>query len=38
MSSTARDNGTVQFTLFLVMTLNITIVKSCDSLIVMPVH
>ena len=38
MSTTARDNGTVQFTLFLVMTLNITILNGCDSLIVIPVH
>ena len=31
MSTTVRVNGTVQFTFFLVMTLNITIVTSCDS-------
>ena len=34
MSTTAHVNGTVQFTFFLVMRLNITIVISCDSLIV----
>ena len=34
MSTTVRVNGTVQFTFFLVMRLNITIVTSCDSLIV----
>ena len=33
MSTTVRGNGTVQFTFFLVMKLNITIVTSCDSLI-----
>ena len=33
MSTTARVNGTAQFTFFLVMRLNITIVMSCDSLI-----
>ena len=34
MSTTVRVNGTVQFTFFLVMRLNITIFTSCDSLIV----
>ena len=34
MSTTARGNGTVQFTFFLAMTLNITIATSCDRLIV----
>ena len=34
MSTTVCVNGTVQFTSFLVMRLNITIVMSCDSLIV----
>ena len=34
MSTTARVNGTVRFTFFLVMRLNITIVISCDSFIV----
>ena len=34
MSTTVRVNGTVQFTFFLVMKLNIAIVTSCDSLIV----
>ena len=33
MSSTVRVNGTVQVTFFLTMRLNITIVTSCDSLI-----
>ena len=32
MSTTVRANGTVQFTFFSVMRLNITIVKNCDSL------
>ena len=31
MSTTDRVNGTVQFTFFLVMKLNITIATSCDS-------
>ena len=34
MSTTVRVDGTVQFILFFVMRLNITIVTSCDSLIV----
>ena len=34
MSTTVCVNGTVKFIFFLVMRLNITIVKSCDSLIV----
>ena len=34
MSTTVCGNGTVQFTFFFIMTLNITIIKSCDSLIV----
>ena len=34
MSTTARANGTVQFTFFLIMRLNITIITSSDSLIV----
>ena len=33
MSTTVRVNGTVQFTFFLVMRLNITVVTSCDLLI-----
>ena len=37
MSTTICVNGTVQFTFFLVMRLNITIVTSCDSLILIPV-
>ena len=34
MSTTIRGNGTVQFTFFFIMRLNITIITSCDSLIV----
>ena len=34
MSTTARVNGTVQFTFLLIMRLNITIITSCDSHIV----
>ena len=34
MIITVRVNGTVQFTFFLVVRLNITISTSCDSLIV----
>ena len=34
MSTTVRVNGTAQFTFFLIMRLNIAIVTSCDSLIV----
>ena len=34
MSTTVRGNGTVQFTFFFIMRLNITIITSCDSLIV----
>ena len=34
MSTTVRVNGTVKFTFFLVIRLNITIATSCDSLIV----
>ena len=34
MSTTVRDNGTVQFTFFFIMGLNFTIITSCDSLIV----
>ena len=34
MSTTVRVNGTVQFTLFFVMRLKITIVTSFDSLII----
>ena len=34
MSTTVRVNGTVQSTFFLVMRLNITIVTSCNLLIV----
>ena len=34
MSTTVRGNGTVQSTLFLIMRLNITIITSCHSLIV----
>ena len=34
MSTTVRDNGTVQFTFVFIMRLNITIIMSCDSLIV----
>ena len=34
MSTTVRLNGTVQFTSFLVMRMNINIVTNCDSLIV----
>ena len=33
MDTTVRVNGTVQFTFFLVMRLDITVVTSCDSLI-----
>ena len=33
MSTTVRVNGTVQFTFFLVMRLNITVVTNCDLLI-----
>ena len=33
-STTARLNGTVQLTFFLVMRLNISIAATCDSLIV----
>ena len=32
MSTTDRVNGTAQFTFFLVMKLNITVVTSCNSL------
>ena len=35
MSTTVRVNSTVQFTFFLIMRFNITIVTSCDSLILM---
>ena len=38
MSTTVRVNGTVQFTFFLIMRLNITIVASCDLLIVILVN
>ena len=34
MSTTVRGNGTVQFTFFFIMRLNIAIITSCDSLIV----
>ena len=34
MSTTVRGNGAVQFTFFFIMRLNITIITSCDSLIV----
>ena len=34
MSTTVRGNGTIQFTFFFIMRLNITIITSCDSLIV----
>ena len=34
MGTTGGVNGTVQFNYFLAMSLNITIVTSCDSLIV----
>ena len=34
VNTTVRDNGTVQFTFFLLMRLNITIVRSCDLLVV----
>ena len=34
MSTTVRGNGTVQFTFFFIMRLSITIITSCDSLIV----
>ena len=34
MSTTVHGNGTVQFTFFLIMRLNITIITSCDSLII----
>ena len=34
MSTTVRGNGTAQFTFFFIMRLNITIITSCDSLIV----
>ena len=34
MSFTVRGNGTVQFTFFFIMSLNITIITSCDLLIV----
>ena len=32
MSTTVRGNGTVLFTFFFIMTLNITIIMSCDSI------
>ena len=32
MSTTVRGNGTVQFTFFFIMRLNISIITSCDSL------
>ena len=35
MSTTVRDNGTVQVTFFFIMGLNFAIITSCDSLIVM---
>ena len=38
MSTTVSVNGTVQFTFFLIMRLNITIVASCDLLIVILVN
>ena len=34
MSTTVRVNAAVQFTFFVIMGLNITIITSCDSLIV----
>ena len=34
MNTTDRGNGTIQFTFFLITRLNITIITSCDSLIV----
>ena len=34
MSTTIPGNGAVQFTFFFIMRLNITIITSCDSLIV----
>ena len=34
MSTNLRDNGTVQFTFFFIVRLNITIITSCDLLIV----
>ena len=34
MNTTVRGNGTVQFTLFFIMRLNVTIITSCDSFIV----
>ena len=37
MSTTVCLNGTVQFTFFLAMRLNSTMVKSCDSLILITV-
>ena len=33
MSTTVRVNGTVQFTFYLIVRMNITIITSCDSLI-----
>ena len=37
MSTIVRVNGTVQFTFYLIMRLNITIFTSCKLLIVIPV-
>ena len=34
MSTTVRGDGTVQFTFFFIMRLNITVITSCDSLII----
>ena len=34
ISAAVHDNGSVQFTFFLVLKLNITIVTNCDALIV----
>ena len=34
MNTTVRGNGTVQFTFFFIMRLNVTIITSCDSFIV----
>ena len=34
MSTAVRVNGTVQFTFFFIMRLNITIITSCDSPVV----
>ena len=35
MSTTVRGDGTVQFTFFFIMRLNITIITSCDSLVIL---